>query len=183
MAASVLPPDSCRISPAENRRLTGRAYLYPGEVMITTDAILITTVLGSCIAVTFHRPAPCFAAMCHAVLPSAILGWQGNSGGGRAPCTFVGDALETMLRALRPHRVAREDLAVKLFGGATFPEADLPPGTPPQVGDLNVQEAERLLRLEGLSLCARDVGGPRGRKIVFDAMTGAVRLQRLERAA
>jgi chemotaxis protein CheD len=70
-------------------------------------------------------------------------------------------------------------LEVKMFGGA-----DLLPYSESRfisVGRRNVEIAREVLLAEGLTLLAEDVGGGRGRKIIFHTHTGDVWRKHLER--
>jgi chemotaxis protein CheD len=72
----------------------------------------------------------------------------------------------------------RSELQIKLFGGAdVLPTA----GTwdRPTVGSQNCKMAAEVLAEEGLTVCASDLGGKRGRRIHFHTGTGEVLLHRL----
>lgn len=42
------------------------AFLKPGEAIVSPNPILVSTVLGSCIAVTMYSPEKRVGAICHA---------------------------------------------------------------------------------------------------------------------
>ena len=44
-------------------------YLKPGEMFMSREPSLITTVLGSCISITMHHKPTGLSIICHAVLP------------------------------------------------------------------------------------------------------------------
>ncbi len=46
-----------------------RLYLYPGQLVVTKDAMEITTILGSCVSVCFFDPIRRIAGMNHFLLP------------------------------------------------------------------------------------------------------------------
>lgn len=50
---------------------TNNIYLKPGEVVVARKPVLVSTVLGSCVAVTMFSPDCGFGAICHAMLPDS----------------------------------------------------------------------------------------------------------------
>lgn len=146
-------------------------YLRPGEIAIVREPTLISTILGSCVSFTFHHPARLLAGMCHALLPH---------GNGDRGLRYVDSSGRHLLEAFLRLGIRREEIVVKLFGGADMfePRGE---GLPPSVGAQNVAAAKAFLEEEGLRLRSSDVGGRRGRKILFHTATGDVLLRRLNR--
>lgn len=145
-------------------------YLKPGEVLVTRTPVLVSTVLGSCVAVTMFSPSRGFGAICHAMLPT-------NSGR-EADLRYVDTALQYLYAKVMEHG-AGNDLVVKLFGGAQVlavgdrqPERQV-------VGDQNVVRAETVLASLGLTVSVRDTGGLRGRKLFFCTRNGDVFVRRM----
>lgn len=152
-------------------------HLLPGDVAIEERPSLFITVLGSCVAVTLWDVRTHVGAMCHGVLPAP--GWQEKEAGSPR---YVEPAILRMLSAFRAFGVRREDIRVKLFGGGevlAVPEESR--RRVPSVGSQNVEKALEVLAGKGLPLCAADVGGVRGRKILFNTRTGEVLLRRLSK--
>ena len=76
-------------------------------------------------------------------------------------------------------RVGRDELEVKLFGGAdVLPFLNDNPDRP-TVGAKNCQVALEVLAEEGFTVTASDLGGVRGRRIHFHTGTGVVLVSRL----
>lgn len=140
-------------------------YLKPGEVLVTRTPVLVSTVLGSCVAVTMYSASRGFGAICHAMLPENV---------GRSPdLRYVDTALRHIYEKLLEYGVG-SDLVVKLFGGAQVLNIG---GRSPQkrtVGDQNVAMAEAMLASLGLVVTASDTGGVRGRKLFFCTRSGDV---------
>ena len=44
-------------------------YLKPGELFLSREPAIVSTVLGSCVSITFFEPAASLGAMCHVMLP------------------------------------------------------------------------------------------------------------------
>ncbi|MEO5364836.1 MAG: chemotaxis protein CheD [Magnetococcus sp. WYHC-3] len=161
------------MSPAELRALP-RVYLHPGEYFSGFDHVVVSTILGSCIAITFFHPGRSWAAMCHALLPIQPGHLRNLSA---EDCTrYVDCALARMLSDADAQRVPRRELVVKLFGGANmFRPA---PHTAP-VGQKNTEAAVRHLQEAGLRITISDVLGDRGRRLLFHTATGDIYLRRM----
>ena len=144
-------------------------YLKPGELTVAERPALVSTVLGSCVAVTLFTPRLGVGAICHAMLPEAR---------GETSFKFVDTSLQHMLGRFDRLGVTRRELVVKLFGGADMFEL-LQPSKTGSVGRQNIEIATRLLRQAGLPLKAADTGGRQGRKLLFYTHTGEVLLKRL----
>src|SRR5262249_14323447 len=144
-------------------------YLHPGQMCFCDQPTRVETVLGSCVAVTMWNPRLQIGCICHAVLPS-------SRGSDSEPLTYVDSSIQCMLNVLARHSSRRQDLQVKLFGGATMRRL-----VPHQnsVGRQNVDAAMALLREEGFTLCTSDTGGTAGRKLLFYTATGEVFVKRI----
>lgn len=149
---------------------TPNIYLKPGEVLVTRAPVLVSTVLGSCVAVTMFSASRGFAAVCHAMLPT-------NSGR-EDDLRYVDTALRYLYTKVRECD-AGKDLVVKLFGGAQVLVVSESATTGQTVGDQNVAQAEAMLASLGLVLSARDTGGVRGRKLFFCTQSGDVYMRRI----
>ena len=145
-------------------------YLKPGEGLVTRTPVLVSTVLGSCVAVTMFSAASGFGAICHAMLP--------DNAGRETDLRYVDTALRHIYEKLLEYGVSG-DLEVKLFGGAqvlNVAERALHKQT---VGDQNVAAAETMLASLGLVIAASDTGGLRGRKLFFCTRSGDVFVRRM----
>ena len=144
---------------------THNVYLKPGEVLVTRTPVLVSTVLGSCVAVTMFSASRNFGAICHAMLPE-------NTGRDN-DLRYVDTALRHIYGKMVEYGIG-SDLVVKLFGGArvlNVAERSLGKQT---VGDQNVAKAEEMLASLGFVVSARDTGGIRGRKLFFCTRSGDV---------
>ncbi|HEY6872316.1 MAG TPA: chemotaxis protein CheD [Geobacteraceae bacterium] len=157
--------------------------LKPGEIFIGDTPCLVSTLLGSCVAITLFAARHRLGAICHALLPAC-----GAGGGAGCPERFrhVRCAVLCMLTDFRGRGIPVAGIEAKLFGGA-----DMFPGEPDRdgkggrgtVGGQNVAMAENLLGGAGIRVAIADVGGVQGRKILFRPDTGEVFLRRLDRMA
>lgn len=150
-------------------------HLNPGELIVTQEPCVIVTLLGSCVAVTIHSARLKMAAMCHGMLPRP----KGNSSlesddGLKQRFRFLSEAIPTLIDPFRQAGASQSELVVKVFGGANVIPMDVQLAPERGLGNVNVQTTLELLASEGLLVKASNVGGTRGRKILFNTQTGQV---------
>lgn len=145
-------------------------YLKPGEVLISRAPLLVTTVLGSCVAVTLFSPRLMAGAICHAMLPQYP---------GQADDLIYVDTAVRYIHGKMLKYGAVDDMVVKLFGGAQVLDAANYSATRMTIGEQNVKQAEAVLAALGLTVSKADTGGVRGRKLFFSMKTGDVYLRRM----
>lgn len=143
---------------------------------------MVSTLLGSCVAVTMFSQRLGAGAICHGLLPSCK---------GVKPCVcdnyclegkrYVDCSIIRMLGWFRENGVAQEEIDVKVFGGSEMLSATAST-TRASVGQQNIAIAFQVIEKENLRVSASDVGGLRGRKIIFSAHTGEVMLKRLRKS-
>lgn len=144
-----------------------------GDCAFALKPVLLTTVLGSCVCVTFHHPGHKAGGMFHAMLPDR--GLRRNTSQSRT-CTFADLAVESMLERFHAAGMPAQELTVKIFGGANTLESSFKPGLRAMldVGRKNVEMALATLAAHGLTPVRQDVLGPQGRKLFFATATGEV---------
>lgn len=149
---------------AESGRHVPSVYLYPGELVATSDPSVISTVLGSCVCVCLLDPVTRSGGANHFLLPHFTRGDASS-------CRFGQTAMEMLISRMIALGCQKRNLTARLFGGASQFEVS---GGRVSIGQQNVQVATRFLEDEGIPILAREVGGKRGRKLVFHTETGAV---------
>lgn len=158
-----------------------KVFLHTGDCFVGVQPTLVTTVLGSCVAVTMFCPTKCISTICHAFLPGA----EGGRRKGRdpQPCRFVNDAVDTMLSSLARLGAGIDELEVKILGGASG-LGGLPKGSSRfNMAQRNLDMAEKVLAQHGVQVRGRHVGGNRGRKFHMLTHTGEIWVKRLSRMA
>ena len=153
-----------------------KVFLQTGDCFFGVQPTLVTTVLGSCLGVTIHAPEKGIGTICHAFLPDSS-----ESRGGHEPqiCRYVDTALLNMLESLDKIGIPRRDLVIKMFGGASGIAVQGMKRTSYDIGRRNIDMARKLLRFARLEVKREDVGGSRGRKLMFNTYTGEVWLKKL----
>jgi len=148
--------------------------VQPGQVHLARSPVVLRTILGSCVGVTFWSSRLGAGALCHGVLPSCPRGTGGSDG-----YRYVDFSIRYLAQCFDALGARRQDVEVKLFGGAdVLPVAAARAGKS-TVGFLNCQAALKVLEEEGFTVAASDLGGIRGRTIRFHTGTGEVIVQRL----
>ena len=152
-------------------------YVQPGESVIASVPVLMRTLLGSCVGLTFLIRRLGVGALCHPMLPSCPRGRSANVSRttGRR---YVDFAIRDLLRQFDSLGARRDEVEVKLFGGADVLIVSNE-SSRPTVGAMNCDSALRVLHDEHLSISASCLGGTSGVTITFHTGTGEVLLRRL----
>lgn len=146
----------------------GTHFLMPGEVWHGSRS-QVTTVLGSCVSVTFWRPRSAKGGVCHFVLPSRTRSVSEPLDG-----RYGEEALELLRQRLDLYRVPPSEWEVAIYGGGTLMNDG---GTAVRsVGEQNVALARSWLARNGFAIRQEDVGRRVHRRLRFDTVTGEVRL-------
>lgn len=142
----------------------------PGEYYVSYNNEMLTTVLGSCIAVCCYDPKTPIGGMNHFLLPDGA-----DDGGGKAnDCLRYGSyAMEQLVNDLMRNGAKRERLVFKLFGGSDIP------GIRSSVGQQNSQFIKKYLSNEGFRWNAEDLGGQYPRWLRFHPLTGKAQVKHM----
>lgn len=155
--AAFLAPPQC----ATAEKVT--QYLQPGFLHVAR-ATTITTILGSCVAVCLWDAARATGGMNHFLLPRGVPSPESE---GRFGETSVQRLIERLVdTGATPGR-----LQAKIFGGACITAALQ---REDHLGLKNVDIAVEILNRSGIGIVAMDVGGTRGRKVLFHTGDGTV---------
>jgi chemotaxis protein CheD len=152
-------------------RFSARAIkLLPGEFRVTSDDLMLVTVLGSCVSACLRDPVAGVGGMNHFMLPDSLAG--GPSG---ESARYGNYAMEVLINELFKRGARRERLEAKLVGGG----AVLPGMTLNPVGDRNGEFALAYLKAERISLAARDLFDNCPRRVHYFPVTGRLLVKRL----
>jgi chemotaxis protein CheD len=148
--------------------------IHPGEYFATVEDTIISTVLGSCIAVGLYDPEARVGGLNHFMLAHDY----GKSDMVRSPDARYGMfAMELLINDLMKLGARRRALKAKVFGGGAVLRFMGGGGT--KIPGGNIDFAFEYLDKEGIPVLASDVGGQEPRKIFFYARTGKVLLKRI----
>ena len=161
MTAYALPLEGGGTMPESGRE---RRHLQPGQLFVAERPTVITTILGSCVAVCLWDPHKGIGGMNHFMLPM-------NAGGAVTSLRFGNMAMEQLVTKLRGAGARLPNLRARVFGGACMFKAMQ---SPDHLGAKNSMLALEDLARRGIEIVQAEVGGTRGRKLVFYSDTGAV---------
>ena len=142
-----------------------RVLVVQGEYHVSDQpSVVLTTILGSCVAACIRDPFARVGGMNHFLLP------------GEADASRFKDAerygvhlMELLVNGLMQRGARRERLEAKLFGGSRMMQhlSD--------IGRMNASFAEQFLRHEGIRFVGGSLGGERGRRVQYWPVTGRAR--------
>ena len=145
-----------------------KVHIIQGEYRVSAEPdVMLTTLLGSCVAACLRDPLAEVGGMNHFLLP----GEAGDAG-----LHYGVHAMELLVNALLKRGARRERLEAKLFGGARISEHLT------DVGGLNAAFAERFLRDEGIRVLGASLRGEQARRIQFWPVSGRARQVLLSRS-
>lgn len=153
-------------------------FIHPGEHHVTREPIIVSTLLGSCVAVCLFDPIARVMGMNHFLLPM-------RAGGGRE-LSLAADAgryghwaMELLIRDLLNLGARREELRAKAFGGGNVLSNNQNLPDRYNIGSANVAFVQHFLEQAGIPLLAHDLGGDSGRYISFYGGDYSVYLRRI----
>lgn len=157
-------------------------FLKQNEMSILSKPMLVSTILGSCVAVTLFSPRLGVAAISHSYLPHCRTRKYVDNIRDllcerclHCPEAFkyVDCAVSMMVEAFTRFGVTPGETQVQLFGGAKMIDRR-PQAVNIPIGTQNSDTAQKVIADQGLRIAVQDIGGATGRKIYFDTQTGHV---------
>jgi chemotaxis protein CheD len=144
--------------------------VLPGEYYVADDCdLVVTTTLGSCVAVCLWDPTLRMGGMNHIMLP------EGSPGDGEAAGRYGSFAMELLINALMRRGALRTRLQAKVFGGG----AVVAGMHSLNVGERNARFALDYLATERIAVLAQDLLERFPRKVAFWPATGKAMVKRL----
>lgn len=144
-------------------------YLYPGCIFFSKEPYKITTILGSCVSVCLWDRKNKIGGMNHYIYAryrkSEKKGISGIN------------AIPYLIKLFTENGSRMEDLEAKIVGGANSKVLES------SVSAENVQIAKEILELNKIKIKSINIGGFKGRKVVFDNTTGEVEISYLKEAS
>jgi len=152
--------------------VAGRAVtVNMGELTVVSAHDRLFTILGSCIGLVLFDPHRQVAGLAHIMLPET------DDPAPKMPGKYANHAVPELMARLAAAGAARPALQAKLAGGsAMFKLTNPNPGTL-DIGARNAVAVRELLRAVRIPVLAEDVGGSRGRKLIFDPATAQMTIE------
>jgi len=154
---------------AERSFTEQRIHIVQGQQHVDSDPnVVLTTILGSCVAACMWDSQAGIGGMNHFLLPGKVT--PARPGGGAPSSLRYGvHLMELLVNALLRKGAARDRLQAKLFGGACMIRGLT------DVGAMNAAFAEQFLAAEGIAMVGGSLRGENGRRIQFWPTTGRAR--------
>jgi chemotaxis protein CheD len=140
-----------------------RHYLIPGKIFAAAQPFAISTIVGSGVALCLWDPDHRSGGANHFILPE---GPEDSVNATR----YANVANEALLKRMLDLGAQRNSLEARIFGGSL-------PGVKFSswgdcVGERNVHVVTHFLKMNSIRLVQSEVGGTRGRKLVFQTDDG-----------
>jgi chemotaxis protein CheD len=159
--------DSAMAPVSEDR---SKYYLHPGQLFVSHESYAVTTILGSCVSVCLWDPLTQIGGINHFLLPMDV-------GEDQASLRFGNLAVRELIEEVVGVGAEQARLQAKLFGGACVLEAFR--GRENHLGAKNVTIAREVLAAADIPIIGEDVGGNRGRKLIFHTDNGSAWVKQL----
>ncbi len=144
-----------------------RVHVGQGEQCVSGDPeVVLSTLLGSCVAACIRDPIARVGGMNHFLLPSA-------PGSGGNDNRYGVQAMELLINALLRAGAARGRLEAKVFGGGRMTQGFS------DIGGKNAEFVRRFLKDEDIPIVAESLGGDQARRVHFSPVTGEAAQQRV----
>jgi chemotaxis protein CheD len=143
-----------------------RITVIQGESRVSSDpSVVLTTVLGSCVAACLYDPLAKVGGINHFLLAEP----NGEELDPRSMQRYGVHAMEVLINGMLAKGARRERLRARIYGGATMHRGFR------DIGGSNSRFAKQFLRDEGIMLVAEDIGGFSARRVEFRAGLGLAR--------
>ena len=133
------------------------------RVSINPAETLTAMGLGSCVAVVMYDPNARVGGLAHVMLP------KGMAAEG-LPGKFADTAIPSLLSQMVEKGASQDEVCLALLGGSTM--LNTGQSSLLEIGPRNVAAVEAALSAANLVPAARDVGGTKGRTVVFSISDG-----------
>jgi chemotaxis protein CheD len=139
-------------------------YLFPSTLYVTKEPCLVTTILGSCVAVCLWDNELNYGGINHYMLPL----WNGK---GLASPKYGNIAIQKLFDRMIDLGCNKKNIKAKVFGGADILQTS---SYQFNIGTRNIEIANEYLKDLNIFVAGASVGGLNGRKILFDTYKGIV---------
>ncbi len=132
--------------------------LKPGYIFLSKTPVVISTIVGSCVAVALWDSQISCGGMVHYLYPLAKAGVTPTAKYGNV-------AVSHLVEMFFQEGASRETMKAQLFGGASNGKANR------AIAEENVSVARQVLDRNGIKIVSEDIGGGMGRKLIYNTMT------------
>ncbi len=148
------------------------ASILPGEFFVSSEPMIVYTVLGSCISACIRDPIVGVGGMNHFMLPEPRESAHDSWGESTRYGSF---AMESLINEILKRGGHRNRLEIKLFGAGRIYEGNI------DVGEKNAKWVLQYLKSEGMPVVKTDLGDVFPRKVYYQTDSGRVLMKKIER--
>ncbi len=150
------------------------ASILPGEFFVSSEPMVVYTVLGSCISACIRDPFAGVGGMNHFMLPAPKEFQSGDAWGGEST-RYGSFAMEQLINGILKRGGLRQRLEIKLFGAGKIYEGNI------DVGARNTEWVLNYLKTEGFTVASSNLGDIFPRKVYYFTDSGRVLMKKIER--
>lgn len=151
------------------KAITTKYLLRPGYIIVPDQPTVISTVLGSSVAVSLYDKRRKIGGMNHFLYPSI-------EESHKATAQYGNVAIPTLVKMMKFAGARVSGLEAQLFGGSfNFTDCNK------DIGRKNLAAARQQLARYRIKIVSQDIGGELGRKIVFNTHTCEILVLRVDR--
>ncbi|MDR1921455.1 MAG: chemotaxis protein CheD [Candidatus Adiutrix sp.] len=146
-----------------------RYHLEPGSIFACGEPAMVSTVLGTCVAICLHDRRLKIGGMNHFLYPK-------TKAFARPTVHEATVAIPALIKMMQRQGSRLEDMEAQIFGGGEI--SGLGGG---DIGYKNVKMARKLLKKNGIRVVSEDVGGLKGRRLIFHTGTNEALIMKTHR--
>jgi chemotaxis protein CheD len=145
---------------------TNEIMVDTGNIRVSNDSsVLITSALGSCVAITLYDEVQKLGGMLHYILP--------ENPGGKKKEKYADTGIKLLLEKMLELKANKKDIVAKMVGGAVMFE-EFMDDVDNSIGKRNVKKGKEILKNLGIKLLSHDTGGNYGRSVKFKLSNGDI---------
>lgn len=145
-------------------------FISPGQIHVGDASVVVSTVVGSCVAVCMRDTTGTVGGMAHFLLPH-------GSERSATRLRFADQAIPELIDRLRKMAGGAAHFETKIVGGACVVESFNGPRR--RLGESNIEAARGCLAKAGCEIEVEVTGGNVGRKVIYEVRNGSLWVQEL----
>ena len=145
----------------QNRLTVGIA-----DIKVSVSPDILTTTLGSCVAVCLYDKVNKIGGMVHVMMPSSVSVTRGTE---FKKAKYADTGIHELLSMLERKGFDKKKAEAKIFGGGKVLKQ-----VSKNIGEENVSAVKGILKENGLSIKSSKTGGEKGYRVVMELETGKV---------
>ena len=152
-----------------NSLIQANYFLEPGYLFLATKPTVVSTVLGSSVSVCIYDIKQKMGGINHFQFP-----FTGEKH--QATAKYGNVATIALIRIMVNNGSKIKHLEAQILGGAYNRKV-----SPKNIGQENIMAARKILARERICIASEDVGGEKGRKIVFNTDSSEIAVIKVEK--